>query len=88
MAWTASFDPRAFKELEKLDRMVQRRIVKFLQDRVLRRGNPRDLGKAMAGDQPGLWRYRVGDYRLICHIDDEAESVRVLRIAHRNEAYR
>ena len=88
MAWTASFDPRAFKELEKLDRMVQRRIVKFLQDRVLGRDDPRNLGKAMAGDKAGLWRYRVGDYRLICHIDDEAESVRVLRIAYRNEAYR
>jgi mRNA interferase RelE/StbE len=88
LAWTASFDPRAFKELEKLDRMVQRRIVKFFQDRVLRRDDPRNLGKAMAGDKAGLWRYRVGDYRLICHIDDEAESVRVLRIAHRKEAYR
>jgi mRNA interferase RelE/StbE len=83
LAWTASFDPRAFKELEKLDR-----IVKFLQDRVLRRDDPRNLGKAMAGDKAGLWRYRVGDYRLICHIDDEAESLRVLRIAHRKEAYR
>jgi mRNA interferase RelE/StbE len=42
----------------------------------------------MVGDKAGLWRYRVGDYRLICHIDDEAESLRVLRIAHRKEAYR
>jgi mRNA interferase RelE/StbE len=88
LAWTASFDPRAFKELEKLDRIVQRRMVKFLQDRVLRRDDPRNLGKAMAGDKARLWRYRVGDYRLICHIDDEAESLRVLRIAHRQEAYR
>ena len=88
MAWTASFDPRAFKELEKLDLIVQRRIIKCLQDRVLRRDDPRNLGKAMAGDKAGLWRYRVGDYRLICHIDDEAESLRVLRIAHRKEAYR
>jgi mRNA interferase RelE/StbE len=88
LAWTASFDPRAFKELEKLDRIVQRRMVKFLQDRVLRRDDPRNLGKAMAGDKAGLWRYRVGDYRLICHIDDEAESLRVLRIAHRKEACR
>ena len=88
MAWTASFDPRAFKELEKLDRIVKRRMVKFLQDRVLRKDDPRNLGKAMAGDKAGLWRYRVGDYRLICHIDDEAESLRVLRIAHRKEAHR
>jgi mRNA interferase RelE/StbE len=88
LAWTASFDPRAFKELEKLDGIAQRRIVKFLQERVLGRDDPRDLGKAMTGDKAGLWRYRVGDYRLICHIDDEAGSMRVLRIAHRKEAYR
>jgi mRNA interferase RelE/StbE len=88
LAWTANFDPRALKELEKLDRMAQRRVVKFLQERVLRRDDPRDLGKAMTGDKAGLWRYRVGDYRLICHIDDKAQSVRVLRLAHRKEAYR
>jgi mRNA interferase RelE/StbE len=88
LAWTASFDPRALKELEKLDRMAQRRIVKFLQERVLRGADPRDLGKAMAGDKAGLWRYRVGDYRLICCIDDELDLVLVLRVANRKEAYR
>jgi mRNA interferase RelE/StbE len=88
LAWSANFDPRALKELEKLDRMAQRRVVKFLQERVLRRDDPRGLGKAMTGDKAGLWRYRVGDYRLICHIDDEAQSVRVLRLAHRKEAHR
>ena len=88
MAWTANFDPRALKELQKLDRMAQRRIVNFLQERVLRRTDPRDLGKAMTGDKAGLWRYRIGDYRLVCRIDDEAELIFVLRIAHRKEAYR
>jgi mRNA interferase RelE/StbE len=88
LAWTASFDPRALKELEKSDRMAQRRIVNFLQERVLRRTDPRDLGKAMTGDQAGLWRYRIGDYRLVCRIDDEAELMLVLRVARRKEAYR
>jgi mRNA interferase RelE/StbE len=88
LAWIANFDPRALKELEKLDRMAQRRVVKFLQERLLRRADPRALGKAMAGDKAGMWRYRVGDYRLICYIDGEAEVVLVLRVAHRKEAYR
>lgn len=88
MAWTASFDPRAFKELEKLDRMAQRRVVRFLQERVLRAAELRDLGKAMTGDKAGLWRYRLGEYRLICGIDDESELLLVLRVAHRKEAYR
>jgi mRNA interferase RelE/StbE len=88
LAWTANFDPRALKELERLDRTAQRRIVKFMQERILRGADPRDLGKAMTGDKAGLWRYRLGDYRLICHIDDESELVLVLRVAHRKEAYR
>jgi mRNA interferase RelE/StbE len=88
LAWTANFDSRALKELEKLDRMAQGRIVNFLQERVLRGTDPRDLGKAMTGDKAGLWRYRVGDYRLVCHIDDDAELILVLRLGHRKEAYR
>jgi mRNA interferase RelE/StbE len=88
LAWSVSFDPLALKELEKLGRIAQRRTVKFLQERVLRRTDPRDLGKAVSGDRAGLWRYRVGDYRLICHIDDAAELIHVLRVAHRREAYR
>jgi len=88
LAWTANFDPRALKELEKLDRVAQRRIVTFLQQRVLRGIDPCDLGKAMTGDKAGLWRYRIGDYRLICRIDDDADLILVLRVAHRKEAYR
>jgi mRNA interferase RelE/StbE len=42
----------------------------------------------MTGDKAGLWRYRIGDYRLICHIDDENRAVLVLRVAHRKQAYR
>jgi len=76
------------KELEKLDRVAQRRIVTFLQQRVLRGIDPCDLGKAMTGDKAGLWRYRIGDYRLICRIDDDADLILVLRVAHRKEAYR
>lgn len=88
MAWIASFDPRAVKELENLDRVAQRRVVAYLQTRILERGKPRDLGKPLTGDKAGLWRYRIGDLRLICRLDDHAEQVRVLRIAHRKDAYR
>lgn len=88
MAWTVEFDPRALNELEKLDRIAQKRIVRFLEERIPSRANPRDLGKALSGDKAGLWRYRVGDYRVICHIEDQTEAVLVLRIAHRREAYR
>ncbi len=88
MAWTANFDPRALKELENLDRVVQKRVVSYLQTRVLEKGKPRDLGKPLTGDKGGLWRYRIGDFRLICRLDDEAQRVLILRVAHRKEAYR
>jgi mRNA interferase RelE/StbE len=88
LAWTVEFDPRALNELEKLDRIAQKRIVRFLQERIPSRANPRDLGKALSGDKVGLWRYRIGDYRVICHLEDQAEIVLVLRVAHRRQAYR
>lgn len=88
MAWTASFDPRALKELESLDRVVQKRVVSYLQTRVLEKGKPRDVGKPLTGDKGGLWRYRIGDFRLICRLDNEAQRVLILRVAHRKEAYR
>jgi len=88
LAWTVNFDPRALKELEKLDRPAQRRIVMFFQERVLRLETPRDLGKPMTGDKVGLWRYRIGNFRAICQIKDETHLVLVLRVAHRKEVYR
>lgn len=88
MAWTVSFEPRALNELRKLDHLIQRRIVKFLQERVSSQRNPPESGKPLSGDKVGLWRYRIGDYRVICHIDDEKRGVLLLRIAHRKQAYR
>ena len=88
MAWTASFEPRALDEFEELDKPIQKRIVRFLQDRILSRNDPRMLGKALTGDRAGLWRYRVGDYRVIARLNDQHETVLILRIAHRKEAYR
>jgi mRNA interferase RelE/StbE len=88
LAWTVKFDPRAFQELEKLDRVSQKRILKVFQDRLPQMDSPRDSGKAMVGDKIGLWRYRIGDFRSICRIRDEDHSVLVLRIAHRKDVYR
>jgi len=88
LAWSVSYDPRALKELEKLDRIAQKRIVNFLRDRIEGRRNPRELGKALTGGEIRLWRYRVGDYRMICQISDASQMVLILRIAHRKEAYR
>ena len=73
----------------KLDPQHSRRIVKFLQDRVARLDDPRSIGEALHGSRLGeFWKYRVGDYRLICKIEDERLVVLVLRVGHRREIYR
>ena len=74
--------------MKKLDRVGQQRIVRFLEERLAGGTNPRTFGKPLTGDKVGLWRYRVGDYRVICRIDDDRSAVLVLRIAHRREVYR
>lgn len=87
MAWTIEFDPAAKKELAKLDRTVAKRILAFLKDRV--KDNPRSLGAALQGSKLGaFWKYRVGDYRIICRIEDGRFCILVLKIGNRREVYR
>ena len=87
MAWRIELAGKALKTLEKLDRGDARRILGFLTDRLGHEDNPRRLGKPLRGDQE-FWRYRVGDYRLLCVIEDERITVVVLPIGHRKEVYR
>ena len=86
MAWRVEFTRTAEKQMAKLDRQVQRAILDYLRKRV--RANPRQLGKPLRGDKKGLWRYRVGDYRLICDMKDDVTTVLVLASGHRKEVYR
>ena len=89
MAWTVEISESALRELDKLDPQQFRRILKFLDDRVAKSEDPRTIGQALHGAKLGeFWKYRVGDYRLICKIVDERLIVLVLRIGHRREIYR
>jgi len=89
LAWRIEFDPAAVKELRKLDRPVQQRLLGFLRLRVAPLEDPRTIGEVLAGERLGaFWKYRVGDWRLICDIQDERIVVRVLRLGHRSEAHR
>lgn len=89
MAFEIEFDPEALKDLKKIDRPVQQRLIGFLKQRVATLDNPRDMGEALAGAKLGnYWKYRVGDWRIICDIVDCRIVVRVLRIGNRREAYR
>ena len=88
MAWRVELDPAAERELAKLDRQVARRILTFLQDRLAPLDDPRSLGGALRGSQLGnLWKYRVGDYRIIASIEDGAMTILVVRVGNRGDVY-
>lgn len=88
MAWKIEWDEQAFKDLQQLDRQAQRNILRYLSERIEGSDNPRRLGKPLKGDKAGIWRYRVGDYRLLCHLEDEVLVVLVVAVGHRREIYR
>jgi mRNA interferase RelE/StbE len=89
MAWIIEIDPKAEKELEKLGSVPAKRILRFLFDRLAPLENPRQLGDALSGSQLGdYWKFRVGDYRLICDIQDKTVRVVVLRVGHRRDVYK
>lgn len=86
MAWTIELAESAAKTLGKLDKPVAQRIVKFLRERVAT--DPKTAGEALKGNLAPMWRYRVGDYRIICDIVDESVKVIVVKIGHRKEVYK
>jgi len=88
MTWRIEFDPAALKELERLNKTVERRIVKFLRDRVANLEDPRQIGGSLQGTRSGLWKYRVGNYRVICSLEHDRLVVLVLQVGHRREVYK
>ncbi|MGB2678567.1 MAG: type II toxin-antitoxin system RelE/ParE family toxin [Candidatus Acidiferrum sp.] len=89
MAYSVELSEGVDRELDKLDAQHRKRILKFLNERVAKLDDPRSVGQALRGSRLGeFWKYRVGDYRLICRIEDDRLLVLVLRLGHRREIYR
>jgi mRNA interferase RelE/StbE len=87
LSWKVIFDPRAEKEFFKLDLSQQKRIRQFIEEKLQRLTNPRQLGHPLTGALSHLWRYRIGDYRLLCSIKDRELIVLVVHVGHRREIY-
>ncbi|WP_255365944.1 type II toxin-antitoxin system RelE/ParE family toxin [Corynebacterium sp. NML130628] len=87
VVWQIEFSPRAKKAVRRLDKQTQRRLLRFLGD-LSQLNNPRVRGKALVGGMSGLWRWRVGDYRIIAEIQDDILTVLVVDVGHRGEIYR
>jgi mRNA interferase RelE/StbE len=88
MSWIYRIDERAVKQLKKLDRATQRAILRYLDDRVAGAEDPRSFGKSLRGNFAEFWRYRVGDYRILCQIRDQEMIVLVINVGHRRDVYR
>ena len=87
MAWTVEVSDFAEKQLRKLDKPIQKRLLDWLEDRIEGCKNPRHFGEPLRGEMVGLWRYRIGDYRVICEIQDQQLVVLALAVGHRREIY-
>jgi mRNA interferase RelE/StbE len=87
--WKIEYAKSVQKSVGKLDRQTQSRLRKYFETRLAVADDPRSLGRALQGPQfQNLWRFRVGDYRIIAQIEDDKVRILVLRIGHRREVYR
>lgn len=82
------FDKKALKILKKLDKNVNAMIINWIAKNLDNCKNPRSMGKALLGDKSGYWRYRIGNYRLVCEIRDKEILIIVIGVGHRKEIYK
>ena len=86
--WTIKVENNVVKTLKKLDVKTRLRIISFLNQDLANLDNPRQRGKALTGKFKGMWRYRVGNYRIICEIIDNELLIIAVEIGHRSNVYK
>jgi mRNA interferase RelE/StbE len=88
LSWTIEYTRTAETQLRKLDRPVARHILNYMDDKIAPLENPRTRGKALSGPLGELWRYRIGDYRVLCEIQDSIMRILVVEAGHRRQIYK
>lgn len=88
MAWIIEYAQTAVSQIGKLDRQIARRILDYMDEKIASLDDPRIRGKALTGPLGELWRYRIGDYRVICAIQDNHFRILVVEVGHRKQIYR
>jgi len=86
LSWTVEFDKHSLRQLKKLDKVVSRQILDYMEE-VSELEDPFTRGSGLKGNLAGLWRYRVGDYRVICDIQAKVVTVFVVEVGHRSDVY-
>lgn len=87
MKYKVIFTDRAKRQLKKLDKYISSLIIGWIEKNLQNCENPRQYGKALVANKSGQWRYRIGEYRLICEIQDEKITILVLEVGHRKNIY-
>ncbi|MGN0679236.1 MAG: type II toxin-antitoxin system RelE/ParE family toxin [Oscillospiraceae bacterium] len=87
MKYRVETTPRFEKEFRKLDKYTMKLIKLWIEKNLVNCEDPRLHGKALTANRSGQWRYRIGDYRLLCHIDDGELVILALSVGHRREVY-
>lgn len=87
MGYKIEFQESVIKQLKKMDKSISSLIMGYIKKNILDCENPRILGKALVENHKGKWRYRVGDYRILCEIKDEIVTIVVIDVAHRRKIY-
>lgn len=85
--WEIEYAEKAARELLRIDREAARRIKRYLDERITTAADPRRFGEGLSENLAGLWKYRIGDYRVIAEIQDERFIVLVIRVGHRSKVY-
>jgi mRNA interferase RelE/StbE len=87
VTWKINWSDEARKQLRKLDENAQKKILRYLKERISTTQNPSDFGKPLMHEKYGLWRYRVEDYRVICQIKNQELMILVVQVGHRKNIY-
>lgn len=87
MRWSVEFSPKAERQIKKLDKGQRTAIYRWMYKNIEGCENPRAHGHALAGNLAGLWRYRVGKYRVICELQDDRLVVLAIEVGHRSRIY-
>ena len=88
MIYIVNTTPQFDKEFKKLDKYTQRMLVAWIDKNLENCTNPRIYGKGLTSNRRGQWRYRIGDYRIICNIEDNKLVILALTVGHRRDIYK
>lgn len=87
MTYRVEYTKTAVIQLKKMDRKIAAFIFSFIEDKLVNCENPRLYGKSLQGELSDIWRYRVGDYRILARIDDDVVVITIVEVGHRREIY-